>query len=81
MNFWPLGAILAALLSLFFINLLPPSVGWRLAFGLGAVIAVFTGWARRVLPESPRWLVGRGRVAEAAQVMERIEAGSDHFRR
>lgn len=79
MNFWPLGAILAALLSLFFINLLPPSVGWRLAFGLGAVIAVFTGWARRVLPESPRWLVGRGRVAEAAQVMERIEAGSDHF--
>ncbi len=79
MNFWPLGAILAALLSLFFINLLPPSVGWRLAFGLGAIIAVFTIWARRILPESPRWLVRQGRVTEATQVMERIEAGMGQF--
>jgi len=79
MNFWPLGAILAALLSLFLINLLPPSVGWRLAFGLGAVIAVFTIWARRILPESPRWLLGRGRANDAAEVMDRIEAGANRF--
>ncbi len=79
MNFWPLGGILAALLSLFFINVLPPSIGWRLAFGLGAVIAVFTIWVRKLLPESPRWLVRQGRVAEAKSVVEEIEAGAHRF--
>jgi MFS family permease len=79
MNFWPLGAILAAFLTLFFLNLLPPSIGWRIAFGLGAIIALFTVWARRILPESPRWLARRGRGAEAANVMERIEAGAHRF--
>lgn len=79
MNFWPVGAILAALLSLFFINLLPPSTGWRVAFALGAIIALFTIWLRTILPESPRWLVRRGRTAEASRVMEQIEARSRQF--
>lgn len=79
MNFWPFGAILAAFLTLFLINLLPPSIGWRFAFGLGAVIAVFTLWARRTLPESPRWLVGRGRKAEALAVIEQIESRPARF--
>jgi len=79
MNFWPVGSILAALLSLYFINLLPPSVGWRFAFGLGAVVALFTIWVRRILPESPRWLLERGRGQEALEVMQQIESRSDHF--
>jgi len=79
MNFWPLGAILAAFLTLFFVNLLPPSVGWRLAFGLGAVIGLFTIWVRTILPESPRWLARRGRLAEAADTMEKIESGVVRF--
>lgn len=79
MNFWPLGAILAAFLTLFFINLLPPSIGWRIAFGLGAVIALFTVWARRILPESPRWLARRGRQGEAVEVLERIEERASRF--
>jgi MFS family permease len=79
MNFWPVGSILAALLSLYFINLLPPSVGWRFAFGLGAIVALFTIWARRILPESPRWLLQRGRRQEAMEVMQQIESRADHF--
>ncbi len=79
MNFWPVGAIAAALLSLYFINLLPPSVGWRFAFGLGAIVALFTVWARRALPESPRWLAERGRRKEALEVMQKIESRSSHF--
>ena len=79
MNFWPFGAILAALLSLFLINLLPPSIGWRLAFGLGAIIALFTIWVRKVLPESPRWLLHKERSREAAEVMNLIEAGTYQF--
>ena len=79
MNFWPVGSIFAALLSLYFINLLPPSVGWRFAFGLGAIVALFTIWARRMLPESPRWLLQRGRRQEAMEVMRQIESRADHF--
>jgi len=79
MNFWPVGAILAALLSLYFINLLPPSIGWRFAFGLGAIVALFTIWARRILPESPRWLLERGRREEALEVMQQIESQASHF--
>ncbi|HUZ06663.1 MAG TPA: MFS transporter [Candidatus Paceibacterota bacterium] len=79
MNFWPVGGILAALLSLFFINLLPPSIGWRLAFGIGAVIALFTVWIRTILPESPRWLAQQGRQAEAVEVVNQIEAGARRF--
>ena len=79
MNFWPFGAILAALGSLFFLNLLPAEIGWRFAFALGAIIAVFTVWARRILPESPRWLARRGRNVEALAVTEQIEAGASRF--
>ena len=79
MNFWPVGSILAALVSLFFLNLLPVSIGWRVAFGLGAVVALFSVWARRVLPESPRWLISKGRHQEANEVLEQIEARADRF--
>lgn len=79
MNFWPMGTILAAGITLYFINLFPPSVGWRFAFGLGAVIAVFTLWVRRVLPESPRWLFQRGRESEAREVLDKLEAGDSRF--
>lgn len=79
MNFWPLGAILASFITLYFINLMPASAGWRVAFALGAVIAVFTLWARRVLPESPRWLAGQGRMEEAQAVSRRIAADTRTF--
>ncbi|WP_031406564.1 MFS transporter [Thiomonas sp. FB-Cd] len=39
MNFWPLGAILAALGSLYVVNPLPPDIGQRVAFGFGALVA------------------------------------------
>lgn len=74
MNFWPVGAMLAALVNLFFINLFPASVGWRIGFAVGAVTALFVVWMRRSLPESPRWLLAKGRRAEAEDVMREIEA-------
>jgi MFS family permease len=74
MNFWPIGAMLAALVNLFFINLFAASVGWRIGFAVGAVTALFVIWMRRSLPESPRWLLAKGRSAEAEVVMREIEA-------
>jgi MFS family permease len=79
MNFWPLGAILAGLITLYFVNILPASIGWRFAFALGAIIALFSIWARKALPESPRWLAGRGRREAAAAVSARIADGAHDF--
>jgi len=42
-------------------------------------VALFTIWARRILPESPRWLLQRGRRQEAMAVMQQIESRADHF--
>src|SRR5258708_32336293 len=70
MNFWSLGAILAALVTLCLLNNLPPDVGWRAAFGFGAVIALCAGLVRRYIPESPRWLLARGKAEAAEAVVE-----------
>lgn len=73
MNFWPVGAMIAALINLFFINLFVVSVGWRVGFAVGAIAALFVVWMRRSLPESPRWLLTKGRQAEAEANVQEIE--------
>lgn len=79
MAFWPLGAILGGLMTLYFMHLFAPTIGWRFAFALGAIVALFTLWARRVLPESPRWLVRQGRMDEARTISEQIALDSNRF--
>ncbi|MGH6976037.1 MAG: MFS transporter [Stellaceae bacterium] len=79
MNFWPLGSILAGLLTLYFINVLPAAVGWRFAFALGAILALFSVWARKALPESPRWLAGRGARDAAATITREIAGDARVF--
>jgi MFS family permease len=73
-SFW-VGAAAGAALS---VVLLDPGrfgvdVGWRVAFALGAVLAVAILLVRRNLPESPRWLMTRGRIEEAERVIAGIE--------
>ena len=51
-----------------------PDVGWRLAFGIGAMLGLVILQLRRHLPESPRWLMVHGRLAEANAVVAGIEA-------
>lgn len=76
MNFWPVGAMIAALVNLFFINLLAPEIGWRVGFAFGAIAALFVVWMRRSMPESPRWLLTKGRRQEAESVVQYIETRS-----
>jgi MFS family permease len=48
-------------------------VGWRLAFGIGALLGVGILLVRRNVPESPRWLFIHGREEEADRVVGQIE--------
>jgi putative MFS transporter len=57
----PLGPLLAAL----FAASLGGIVGWRGLFAIGLVPAAFAFVIRLWVPESPRWLYGRGRFEEA----------------
>ena len=73
-SFW-IGAAAGALLT---IPLLDPTVvdpawGWRLAFGLGAILAVGVLIVRRHVPESPRWLFIHGREDEGEEIVQSIE--------
>ena len=42
--------------------------GWRWMYAVGALLALIAIVLRVQLPESPRWLIGRGRLAEAEEV-------------
>lgn len=75
LNFWPLGSLVAALLSWLVLSALPPDLGWRVVFGFGGLIALSSAWLRRHLPESPRWLESAGRGREALAIVNGIEAG------
>lgn len=74
-SFW-LGAAAGALISVPLLDpeLVGPDLGWRIAFGSGAVLGLVILLLRRYLPESPRWLMIHGKEGEARKVMEEIEA-------
>ncbi|MGH3170688.1 MAG: MFS transporter, partial [Trebonia sp.] len=47
--------------------------GWRWTYAVGAMLALIGLVMRFELPESPRWLLSRGRYAEAELVVEDME--------
>jgi MFS family permease len=73
-SFW-VGAAAGALGSLMLLNptMINPEIGWRIAFLIGATLALVIFFMRLWLPESPRWLITHGRVQEAQRVIEAIE--------
>ncbi|HUI72799.1 MAG TPA: MFS transporter [Spirochaetia bacterium] len=47
--------------------------GWRWMYGIGAFLALIGLVLRFRLPESPRWLISRGRVDEAEKIVREME--------
>ena len=73
-SYW-LGAAAGAALTVVLLNtsLFAADLGWRLAFGLGAVLGLCILIVRRNVPESPRWLSIHGQDEESERIVEDIE--------
>ncbi len=69
-GFWAVGYVLSGTISFFIL----PHLGWRWVFVVVGLLSLVVLAVRRSMPESPRWLAERGRLAEAGAVMDRMEA-------
>ena len=66
---FPVGIVAASVAGVWVV----PHLGWQFMFVIGAAPAVLVLFLRRALPESPRWLAGRGRLEAAEAAIGRIE--------
>src|SRR6204780_4974876 len=51
--------------------------GWRWMLALGALPGVILSAGMLVLPESPRWLAGHGRIGNAEEVLRQLRGAAD----
>ncbi|XP_042442709.1 polyol transporter 5-like [Zingiber officinale] len=63
--------VLLGYVSNFAFNGLPAHLNWRVMLAVGAVPPVFLSAGVLFMPESPRWLVIRGRIGEAKEVLRK----------
>ncbi|GJN19398.1 hypothetical protein PR202_gb06674 [Eleusine coracana subsp. coracana] len=71
------GGMFLSYCMVFGMSLLP-SPDWRIMLGVLAVPSLFFfGLTIFFLPESPRWLVSKGRMAEAKKVLQRLRGKDD----
>src|SRR3954467_2899890 len=73
-SYW-VGAAAGAIAAIVLLDtsIFATDLGWRLAFGLGAMLGLAILIVRRHVPESPRWLFIHGREEEAEEIVSSIE--------
>ena len=76
-SYWA-GAALGGVGAIVLLNtsIFPVNVGWRLAFGIGAILGLAMLLVRRNVPESPRWQFIHGH-EEEAEAIGRRDRGFD----
>ncbi|MGH8891309.1 MAG: MFS transporter, partial [Acidothermaceae bacterium] len=69
------GILVSYLVALFILKVWPEAsdVDWRWFFGLGAIPAIIGLILRFEMPESPRWLIRKGRYEQAQRVFARLD--------
>ncbi|MCE5285790.1 MAG: MFS transporter [Pelosinus sp.] len=68
-SFWGLGWLAAALIA----YLLIPRFGWQIGFFIGAVPALYVFYIWRTIPESVRYLISKGQLQAAHDIVCQIE--------
>ena len=66
---FPVGLMFAGMAGFFLV----PIFGWKAMFAVGLIPSVLTIPLRWLMPESPRWLASKGRIAEANAVVQMLE--------
>ena len=72
---FPIGLMMTGQLG----ALLVPTLGWQVMFLIGGIPGLVVTALLVRLPESPRWLISKGRLAEADTVIRGIEASAPGF--
>ena len=68
-SFWGLGWLVAACIA----YLLIPAFGWQIAFVIGTLPAFYVFLIRLHMPESVRYLLAKGRIEDAKQIILSLE--------
>lgn len=74
-TFWAVGSLVAALVAFLVI----PAWGWRFAFLVGALPALYVLYLRRNIPESPRYLDRAGAPELAEAVVNTVAGAQTHL--
>ena len=76
-NLWVFGSMLAAWITYGCYFMGPTSWAWRIPSILQGALPIFTIALIYLVPESPRWLVQKGKYTEARSVLAKWHAGGD----
>ena len=74
-SYW-IGTALGSLATLILLDpkFFPIDIGWRAGFFIGALLGFVVLFARRYVPESPRWLTIHGQHDKALRIIAEIES-------
>jgi putative MFS transporter len=69
---FPVGLMMTGQIGAFVV----PAFGWQVMFLIGGIPGLVIAILLLRLPESPRWLIGKGRLEEAEAIIREIEASA-----